>query len=367
MAAEVTIHIRKTFPGRTPIVAQIRYPVEASTALILFGPSGSGKTTILRCIAGLEWPEEGTIRFVSRTWLDTASKIRVPPQDRRIGYMSQDYALFPTHTVAGNIAYGLSELNPADRKKRVEEMVELFQLRGLEHAKPRDLSGGQQQRVALARAVAPRPQLLLLDEPLSALDAPIRQHLRGELRSLLKHLALPSIIVTHDWTETLALGDLMAVISEGRVLQVGTPQDVFSRPRNAEIARVVGVETVVRGRVIDSSHGLATVDVDGITLQALCAEETGPDVFVCIRAEDVILEPVGTGATSARNHLRGVVCEIGSVGALARVRMNCGFFLTAMVTRSSLEQLGLAPGVPITAAIKAGAVHLIPRRDGQAA
>jgi molybdate transport system ATP-binding protein len=361
MAAEVTIHIRKTFPGRAPIVAQIRYPVEASTALILFGPSGSGKTTILRCIAGLEWPEEGTIRFVSRTWLDTASKIRVAPQDRRIGYMPQDYALFPTYTVAGNIAYGLSELSAADRKKRVEEMVELFQLRGLEQAKPRDLSGGQQQRVALARAVAPRPQLLLLDEPLSALDAPTRQQLRGELRSLLKHLALPSLIVTHDWTEALMLGDCMAVVSEGRTLQVGAPQEVFSRPANVEVARVVGVETVVQGKVVEIREGLATVQVGALSLTAVASDAIGPDVFVCLRAEDVTVELAGTGSTSARNHLNGRVSAIASLGALARVTIECGFPLVAAITRSALSELGLTIGSSVRAAFKAGSVHLIPR------
>ena len=129
MAAEIDIQLVKTFPGRAPIKARIRYPVEASTVLILFGPSGSGKTTILRSVAGLEWPEEGTIQFVSRTWLDTASGVRVAPQDRHIGYMAQDYALFPTYTVAGNIGYGLHHLSAQDRKKRVDEMVEPLRAR----------------------------------------------------------------------------------------------------------------------------------------------------------------------------------------------------------------------------------------------
>ncbi|MEW6248089.1 MAG: ABC transporter ATP-binding protein [Nitrospirota bacterium] len=367
MAAEMIVDIAKSFPGRLTIDARLTVALGQSTVLILFGPSGSGKTTILRCVAGLEWPERGLIRFVSQTWLDTANGIRVSPQDRRIGYMAQDYALFPTYSVAGNIAYGLGDLATSERDRRVAEVLAMLQLQGLERAKPAQLSGGQQQRVALARAIARRPQLLLLDEPLSALDVPTRSRLRSELRTLLRQLSLPSIVVTHDWAEALTLGDLMAVIGEGRVLQVGTPQEVFSRPQNAEVARVVGVETVVRGRVVGGSQGLTTVEVNGIKLMGLCAEDIGPDVFVCIRAEDVILEPVGTGATSARNHLQGVVSEIGSLGALAQLRLDCGFPLTATVTRSALEQLGLAPGVPIAAAIKAGAVHLIPRRDGQAA
>ena len=361
MAAEIDIQLVKTFPGRAPIRAQIRYPVEASTVLILFGPSGSGKTTILRSVAGLEWPEEGTIQFVSRTWLDTASGIRVAPQDRHIGYMAQDYSLFPTYTVAGNIGYGLSHLSAQDRKKRVDEMVELFQLRGLETAKPRELSGGQQQRVALARAVAPRPLLLLLDEPLSALDAPTRVHVRDELRGLLKQLALPSIIVTHDWTEALTLGDVMAVISAGNVLQVGAPIDVFSRPHNAEVARVVGVETVVKGRVVGTSDGMVRVSVNGTTLTAVEGEYAGPEVFVCIRSEDVVLERKPTATSSARNHLAGTVVSATVLGALAQVTIDCGFPLVAMVTRSTVEEFGLSSGVPVVAAIKAGSVHLVSR------
>ena len=361
MAAEVAIDITKTFPGRTPISAALTYRLDQATSLVLFGPSGSGKTTILRSIAGLEWPERGTIRFISRTWLDTASKIRVSPQERRIGYMSQEYALFPTHTVERNIAYGLGELSSVDRKRRVEEMIDLFQLRGLEAAKPMELSGGQQQRVALARAIAPRPQLLLLDEPLSALDVPTRLQLRGELRGLLKQLALPSIIVTHDWAEALTLGDVIAVMGDGQVLQVGSPQEVFSRPKNADVAQIVGVETVVQGHVIEQANGLATVRVNGSTLKSLGSEEIGSAVFVCIRAEDVILEHAGSGMTSARNHLVGKVTEIVPQGVMVRITLDCGFLLSAMVTRGALEDLQLKTGSPVIAAIKAGAVHLVPR------
>jgi molybdate transport system ATP-binding protein len=361
MAAEVAIDITKTFPGRAPISAVLNYELQQATALVLFGPSGSGKTTVLRSIAGLEWPERGTIRFISRTWLDTRAGIRVAPQNRQIGYMAQDYALFPTYTVAGNIAYGLGALPVAERQKRVEEMVELFQLRGFERAKPRELSGGQQQRVALARAVAPRPQLLLLDEPLSALDLPTRMQLRGELRTLLKHLALPSIIVTHDWAETLSLGDVVAVMGEGQVLQVGPPQEVFCRPGNAAVAQIVGVETVIEGHVVEQADGLATVRVNGILLKGLGTDEIGSSVFVCIRAEDVVLEQGGIGLTSARNHLNGKVTEIVPHGVLVHVKIDCGFPLVAVVTRGAQEELKIELGSPVVAVIKAGGVHLVPR------
>jgi len=362
MAAEISVDITKTFPGRAPIRARFLYAVEAATVLILFGPSGSGKTTILRSIAGLEWPEEGYIRFISRTWLDTASQIRVSPQERHIGYMAQDYALFPHYSVAGNIAYGLGEMSSAGKTARVDEMVELFQLRGFEHAKPHELSGGQQQRVALARAVAPRPQLLLLDEPLSALDAPTRLQLRGELRTLLRQLALPSIIVTHDWAEALTLGDIMAVVGEGRVLQVGTPQDVFSRPADAQVAKVVGVETIVQGTVVETRDGLATVRVGRVLLTAVASTEVGRDAFVCMRSEDVTLELGETKGTSARNHLPGKVSAISSLGALARITLDCGFPLTAVITRSAVHELELTVGSSVNAVFKAGSVHLIPRQ-----
>ncbi|MGQ0812401.1 MAG: ABC transporter ATP-binding protein [Nitrospiraceae bacterium] len=361
MAAEMIVDIRKSFPGSFTVDARLTVTLGQSTVLILFGPSGSGKTTILRCLAGLEWPEQGLIRFISRTWLDTDHRRRVPPQQRNIGFMAQDYALFPTYSVTGNIAFGLSELDSHERRQRVAELIEGLQLRGLEHRKPHELSGGQQQRVALARAMARRPQLLLLDEPLSALDEPTRARVRGELRSILKQLALPSVVVTHDWAEALTLGDVMAVIHEGKVLQVGTPEEVFSRPRDAEVARLVGVETVVQGKIVSGAQGLVTVDVNGIKLLALGTPETGPEAFVCLRAEDVTLEKVGATTTSARNHLPGVIQDVTPLGALVKVRVDCGFILTASITRSAVQELNLVPGVSVVAAMKAGAIHLVSR------
>ena len=363
MAAEMTVAIRKAFPGRLTLDVSFRMALSPPGVLILFGPSGAGKTTILRCLAGLEQPEQGIIRFGEETWVETDSGIGWPPQKRLIGFMAQDYALFPTHTVEGNIAFGLNGLSATERRQRVADVIALLQLRGTEHLRPGQLSGGQQQRVALARAVARRPRLLLLDEPLSALDVPTRSKLRGELRTLLKQLAIPSVVVTHDWDEALALGDQLAVIAEGRLQQIGTPQEVFSRPRDATVAHVVGIETVVKGRVIESNNGLVTVDVAGTKLVGLASEGTGPEVFVCIRAEDVILEAGGAGATSARNHLVGKVQDISSMGALVRIGVDCGFLLSATVTRSAVEDLHLSPGTPIVAAIKAGAVHLVPRLE----
>jgi molybdate transport system ATP-binding protein len=361
MAAEITLHFQKTFLGRASITAHFRCPLDPPSVTILFGPSGSGKSTILRCLAGLEQPEEGTISFGDELWFDATARVTVPPQARRLGYMAQDYALFPHHSVEGNIAYGLTGLSSQEKKIRVDEVLHLLHIESIAQQKPTQLSGGQQQRVALARAIARRPRLLLLDEPLSALDAPTRAQLCKDLRRLLTQLAIPSIVVTHDWTEALTLGDQMAVIVEGRFVQTGTPQDVFSRPTDADVARVVGIETVVKGTITEMRDELATVQVGTVALTAIASPNLESDVFVCIRAEDVTLELAGAAETSARNHLKGTVRTITSLGALVQVTLDCGFPLTALITQSALRDMTLVAGSDVRAAFKAGAVHLIPR------
>lgn len=363
MATELTAEITKAFSSRFTVDVCLHMPLDSPGVLILFGPSGSGKTTVLRCLAGLERPDRSRICLGGEVWFDASHGIHVPPQRRRLGCLFQDYALFPTYSVESNVAFGLGDLPSAERARRVADALALMQLTGLERRKPVELSGGQQQRVALARAIARRPRLLLLDEPLSALDAPTRLRLQGELRHLLKQLAIPSIVVTHDWGEALALGDQMAVMHEGQVVQTGTPQDIFNRPATASVARMVGIETAVTGRVRAVSEGLAVVDVNGVLLHALAEDDIGPDVFVCIRAEDVVLERGETGTTSARNRVVGIVRDVMAAGALVRVSLDCGFPLVAAVTRAAVEDLHLESGMRVSASIKAGAVHLVPRRD----
>jgi molybdate transport system ATP-binding protein len=366
MATEMIVDVEKSLGERFVLAAKFRMALNPAAVLILFGPSGSGKTTLLRCLAGLESPGRGRIIFGEHTWFDATSKQCVVPQRRQVGYTFQEYALFPTHTVAGNIGYALSALPATERTRRIEEVIRLLQLEGMEEVKPNRLSGGQQQRVALARAIARRPSLLLLDEPLSALDVPTRVKLRGQLRDLLRRLAIPSIVVTHDWEEALALGDEMVVLKDGKVLQQGTPQQIFNLPKDVEVAKIVGMETVIPGRIAHAADGLVTVEANGVKLLAVSQDVVGSDVFVCIRAEDVVLEPVGSGATSARNHVPAIVQDVVSMGALVRVDLESGFPLSAIVTRSALEDLHLAPGVKVVAAIKAGAVHLISRPSSAA-
>ena len=330
----------------------------SSAITVLFGPSGSGKTTILRCLAGLDRPQSGIIRLGDHIWFDSAKKIHLRPQQRGVGYLFQEYALFPHLRVGQNIGYGL----PREvRQRRVEELVELLGLVGLNDRYPHELSAGQRQRTALARAVAPKPRLLLLDEPLSALDAPTRLSLRGELRRLLTQLAIPAVVVTHDPIEAVALADNAVVLSNGTVLQDGPISEVFSRPATPAVARIVGIETIEPGNVERVQDGLATVRAGDVELLALAGEIRPGPVYLCIRGEEVILERGQSTQSSARNRLVAKVTRITPEGAMLRVGLDCGFDLTALITRPASEQLGVQEGQTVTALIKAPSIHLVAR------
>ena len=361
MSADFMANFEKRFPSGPVIRAHLACPTEAFSVTVLFGPSGSGKTTTLRCIAGLERPDVGWIRWGERTWFDAAHRVFLPPQQRGVGYLFQDYALFPHLNVAGNVRYGITQLSRGEQRRRVAELLDLLRLTGLERRYPKHLSGGQQQRVALARALARRPQVLLLDEPLSALDAPTRDQLRRELRQWLVDLKTPTIMVTHDRVEALALGDQVVVLDQGTVLQSGPVHAVFGRPGDVAVARIVGVDTVEPGRVLHMTDGLATVIVNSVRLVALAEAPCEGDVYVCIHAEDVIIEKGEAAVSSARNRLTASIRSLSREGPMVRLSMDCGFPLAALVTRQACEELSLQEGERVTALIKAPAIHLIPR------
>jgi len=354
----------RRFPGGPAIRADLDLPLGGAEVTVLFGPSGAGKTTILRCLAGLETPDEGTVRLGAETWFDADSGVNRPPQARRVGFLFQDHALFPHLTVAGNVAFGLAGLPRAERERRVSDGLSFVGLSGLAARRPRELSGGESQRVALARALVRRPALLLLDEPLSALDSPLRIRLRGELRTLLTSLEIPSVVVTHDRAEALALGDRVAVVTEGEVRQTGPVDEVFSRPADVGVARVTGVECVLPGRVVAEADGVVTVAIGGARLAAADLTGARGEVFVCLRAEDVLLER-GAPAfrESARNHLAATVTAVTPEGPLVRVALDCGFPLSALVTRPARDELGLVPGAAVTAVVKAASIVLVPRGE----
>lgn len=363
MTGELVADFEKRFAGGVSIRGRFALPVGGFSVTVLFGPSGCGKTTILRCLAGLERPESGRLVFDGQTWFEAAPRTCRSPQQRDTGYLFQEYALFPHMSVARNVEYGVRDGSRADRRRRVSELLELMHLRGLENRFPHQLSGGERQRVALARALIRRPRLLLLDEPLSALDAPTRETLRGELRRLLAEFDLPTILVTHDRTEAIALADRVLVLDQGRVRQCGTVETVFSQPADLDVARIVGTETVHTGRILRVDDGLATVAVGTAELLAPAGGLTSGDVYVCIRAEDVVLQGDPVWRSSARNRLAGRVLALRPDGALIRIDLDCGFRLTALVTRPACGELDLREGAAVTAMIKAPAVHLIGRDD----
>ena len=361
MTPTLDIDVLRSFRGGPEVRARLLTAAGDGSVTVLFGPSGSGKTTLLRCVAGLDRPQEGTIRFAGETWDDAARGVHLPPQRRRIGLLFQEHALFPHLTVEGNVGYGLASLPRPQREARIREVAGFVRVGELLGRRPSEISGGQRQRVALARALAPRPRLLLLDEPLSALDAPTREELRGELRALLRGSGVPSVVVTHDRVEALALGDTLAVIAEGGVRQVGPVAEVFAAPADLAVARVVGTENVLPARIVAREDGLAVVESGALRLVALDPGRLDGEAFACFRAEEVVLEPAGGPSTSARNHLAARVTALAAEGPLVRVTLDAGARLVALVTRASAERLGLAPGTAVAALLKAQAVRLVGR------
>lgn len=330
--------------------------------LAIIGPSGSGKTLILSSIAGIRDPDNGRIVVGDRLLFDSGQRVDVPPQERHVGYVPQEYALFPHLTVEGNIGFGLRGSSQR-RQARAREMLDLVGLADERRKHPHSLSGGQRQRVALARALAPEPDLLLLDEPFSALDGPTREALLTDVQRLIAVTSTPTVIVTHDRNEALRLAQSVAVLMEGVVRQTGTPASVFSSPADDAVASFVGVETVVPGHVREVVDGVALVQVGACLVEGGSAAATGSDVLVCLRPEDVGLSrPDGESpSTSARNRLAARVTRIGAAGPFTRVEVDAGFRLVALITKHSLEDLALKPGSEVVATFKATAVHLIAR------
>jgi putative spermidine/putrescine transport system ATP-binding protein len=281
----------------------------------LVGGSGCGKTTTLRMVAGFERPDAGEIRFGDRVVNE------VPPRQRGVGIVFQSYALFPTMTVAENIAFGprVAKWPAAKARARVAEMVELTRLRGLEDRYANQLSGGQQQRVALARALARRPEILLLDEPLSALDAKIRLQLRGEIRKIQQDLGITTVYVTHDQEEALSIADRIAVMRAGRVEQVGRPQEIYGRPRTDFVADFIGISNILDCRVASAREG--AVEWEGARLHAtLDGVRDGDRVLVSVRPEKLELLG-GRAPDDGRNRVEGVLEVVTFLGPIVRLEV----------------------------------------------
>ncbi|MFO7172992.1 MAG: ABC transporter ATP-binding protein [Bacillota bacterium] len=284
--------LTKRYPGSPlPAVRNLHLEVRAGEILTLLGPSGCGKTTTLRLLAGLEHPDAGAIYVQGR--LVCGPGVWVPPERRGVGMVFQDYALFPHLTVAENVAFGLRGLSRGERERRVSELLSLVGLRGLARRYPHELSGGQQQRVALARALAPRPAVVLLDEPFSNLDAALRVQMREEVRRILKEYGATAVLVTHDQKDALAISDRIAVMNRGAVEQLGTPQEVYASPRTTFVARFVGQTNLLPGRLSERRPYVVETPLGPVPCADLRGARPGTQCVVSIRPDSLDLDPQG--------------------------------------------------------------------------
>ena len=325
-------------------VLDLELDVEGTLAIV--GPSGAGKTSLLRAVSGLVKPTVGRIALDADVWFDAAKGLNRKPDERRVGLLFQEYALFPHMNVRENVAYA--------GKNRVDEYLERFGISHLAHARTTELSGGERQRVALARALARDPGVLLLDEPLSALDAHTRLAVRGELQELLRQLGLPTLLVTHDYEDAASLADTVGVLVDGKLRQLASPQEIVASPADGFVASFTGAN-VLRGTARRRENDLTPIELEGGAVVYSTDAAEGPvgvvvypwDVAVGLQRQD----------DSVMNVIEGEIRSVVHVGNRARVRIGP---LTAEVTGASVERLGLAPGARVVASFKATGTRLVP-------
>lgn len=272
--------------GETTAVNDINFQIRPGEFITLLGPSGCGKTTILRMIAGFIEPDAGAILF------DEKDVTQVPPHKRSTAMVFQSYALFPHMTVYENIRFGLrmQRVPENEQQKRISDAIELVNLGNLEKRKPYELSGGQQQRVALARALVVRPKILLFDEPLSNLDAKLREKVRVEIRALQKELKITTLYVTHDQGEALAISDRIFIMNKGKIEQIETPANIYNYPQNSFVADFMGIANIAKGEVVAHNDGIATIKTEFGLLKAKAEKEISKSVSICWRPEDMLLD-----------------------------------------------------------------------------
>jgi len=370
----VSVEIVKQYPA---FALDVRW--EAQDGVVgLFGPSGAGKTLTLQCLAGLVTPDAGRIVVDGRVFFDAATGVSLPPQARRVGYVFQGYALFPHLSVAENVAFGLRGRPRAERARRAAEVLGRLGLAGLERRRPHELSGGQRQRVALGRALAIDPALLLLDEPLSALDAPLRRALRDELREVLAAWGTAAVVVTHDFTEAYRLADRIVVCEAGRVIQSAPRAELLWRPASEAVARIMGVANVLHGSVVKATPERIQIRWRGQTLEAVNSPTRSylpppesPIAFF-IRPEYVRLVRKDRGAPDPAHHMnvmRGRIvreADFGTVWSL-RVRLDEAgppaqgdFDLQVEVPHLVYEILELERDRHWELSIHRGSIHVLP-------
>ena len=333
---------------------------------IVLGHSGAGKTTLLRCIAGLSDPEEGHIAVGEHVLFDTARKVNLEPARRKLAFVFQNLALFPHLTVQENVAYGLRRLNSLEREQRTRDILDSFQIPHLRRRRPHEISGGEQQRVALARSLVTEPAVLLLDEPLSSLDARTKAGIMDDLRVWNETRRIPMLYVTHDHEEVLALGERVITLEHGRIVSQGLPLDVIPRPRRETLAQCDGFENLFNAFVVGvrEQEGLMTCRLAGTDVELelpLTPAGLGAEFRVGIRASDILLASAGPAMVSASNVIRGRVKKLKRVGRGVEACIDCGTEFRVELTASAVESEGLKTGCEAWMIIRTDSCHPVRR------
>jgi len=343
--------------GEVTAVNGVSLEIQRGDLVTLLGPSGCGKTTTLRLIAGFEFPTAGSI------YLDGAAINDLPPHRRDMSMVFQSYAIFPHLNVFENIAYGLNvQRRPRDEvKRRVARVLELVELTGLENRAPNQLSGGQQQRVALARALVMEPKVLLMDEPLSNLDAKLREQMRHEIRRIQKRLGITSVYVTHDQIEAMTLSDQVVVMNQGRIEQIGTPSEIYRHPRTRFVADFIGRANFVTGTVRGSQNGRLALDALGTSMTVAAPEgrfETGETVTMVVRPEMVEID-------SPQAHVEGIVRRSAYLGNVIEYVVEVGGQLLSLVENDPRRSTIHPEGQPVNVRFLEDCLYVLPKVSAQ--
>jgi len=362
------LSVRITRRLSSVFVLEAEFETSAGFTMLL-GPSGCGKTTLLNCLAGFVRPDTGRITLGARALFDSSSSIDMPVPERQLGYVFQNLALFPHMTVEQNVQYGLVKLSAEERRSRMMAMLESFRIPHLLGRKPAQISGGERQRVALARSLVTNPTMLLLDEPLSALDTDSKSKILDDLREWNAAHKIPILYVTHSPEEAFAVGERVVVLQAGRILAQGTPQDVLSTPRHETIAQIVGFENVFDATVrsIDEAQGTMICQLDGSATQLevpLGRAEPGAPVRIAIRAGDIILATGRPQGLSARNAFQGRVLSLRREGVTAIVMVEASATFEVHLTPVSVDDLKLKAGAQVWVIIKTYSCNLVEASPG---
>jgi molybdate transport system ATP-binding protein len=363
-ASTLAVEIRKRFANRDrDFQLDTSFAVPPGIAIV-FGPSGAGKTTLLDCIAGLSTPDSGRIVVGSCIFLNTAQGTDLPVQRRRVGYVFQDLALFPHLTVEKNVQYGLTAFSTSERRRRTETILESFRIPHLRARRPGEISGGERQRVALARALVTDPCLLLLDEPLAALDAATKSKIVDDLRAWNQAHRIPILYVTHSREEVFALGERVLVLESGSIVAQGTPHEVMSAPRQETVAQLAGFENILDATVVAAhqDRGTMTCRIAGSSLQLetpLVRADVGSTLRVGIRAGDILLATVYPSGLSARNVIPGKVVSLAQRDMIVVAKVDCGVEMAVHLTLAARDSLHLQPGREVWLVVKTHSCHLM--------